>query len=846
MYRARDTRLDRTVAIKILPPNVSSDPTRRQRFEREAKAISSLNHPHICVLHDVGHDSGTDYLVMECLEGETLAKRLLKGPLPLDLALKYAEQIADALDKAHRHGIIHRDLKPANIMLTPAGAKLLDFGLAKPSSSPAEFTTDTAAPDGPLTEQGKIVGTIQYMSPEQIEGKELDGRSDIFSFGAVLYEMLTGKRVFDANNQLALVPAILEKDPPPLRSVNPELSPVLERAVNRCLAKDPEQRWQASRDLALELDWISKNPFAAETPVSPARTNKVRERFAWAIAAVFALACVGLFFFHTRQTTQPSQIVRSSLLPPSGSSFLPYNFAISPDGQRLAFVALGQEGKTVLWVRGLSSASAQELGGTDGATFPFWSPDSLHIGFFAQGRLKTADLVNSAIQDLCDARPGFGGSWSPNGIILYATGISQPLHRVRSSGGTCDLATRTPAGSSESHHWPFFLPDGNHFLYYVNWSGSGDPDKNGIYANSLNSDSPKLVSPDITGNVAFSSGNLVYVRDRTIMAQPFDTSRLQTTGTATPLTQQELDKFFDFSQSGFSVSQNGELIFQSAADGLTRLVWYDGHGKGLGQLGETGYEGPQFSPDGHFLAVYADDEKNGKHFIRILDLQSGVSRRLTNGGGESLPVWSPDGKYIAFRDSALNIEVVPVDASEPPKLLVKGLNVIPCDWSVDGQLIYMSIAGNEFPKLEVFSLANHKSAEFVKGGAEAQFSPDGKWIAYIEPPERQIVVQPFPGPGPHIQISKIPVTSQPRWSHDGRKIFFIQQDRKLVVAGFDPVRKLAAAPQPVLQTRISTTMFGWSQYAVAPDGRFLVSSLPVENSSPLTLLSGWPYLLPRN
>jgi eukaryotic-like serine/threonine-protein kinase len=840
VYRAKDTRLERTVAIKILPAHLSSDPVRKQRFEREAKTISRLNHPHICVLYDVGSQDGVDYLVMECVEGETLAKRIAKGALPLEQVLKYGAQLADALDKAHRSGVVHRDLKPGNIMLTSTGAKLLDFGLAKPAAPLASVATVTAGvtQSAPVTEQGAIVGTFRYMSPEQVEGKEVDGRSDIFSLGAVLYEMLTGQRAFPGKSQLSVASAILEKEPTPVTTIKPTTPPALDHAIRRCLAKDPYERWQTARDVALELKWTAEAGSQAVVPAPVVAPRKFRERLAWAVAAGFAVTCMALAIGFVRRSPQPAQLLRSSLLPPIGSSFLPYNFAIAPDGSRFAFVALGPEGKTTLWVRGLSSSNAQQLAGTEGVTLPFWSPDSLHIGFFAQGRLKTIDIVNSTLQNICDVSQGFGGTWNQDGIIVFAPGITGPLYRVAAAGGSPEAVTKVLPGSSESHHWPFFLPDGKHFLYFVNWSGPSGAQQNGLYVASLDSDTPKRISSEITGNALFASGYLLYIRDRTVMAQPFDTSRLQTTGTPLPLTQQEVEKFFEFWQSDFSVSQDGKLLFQSAGDAPSRLVWYDSAGKELGQFPETGYEGPQFSPDGRSLAVFSDDEHNGKHFIRVYDLQRGVSTRLTDGGNEGFPVWSPDGKSIAYRDASLNIQEVPADASGPPRPVVSGINVIPCDWSADGHLIYMSLArGDPFPGLYVYSPIEQKSAQIVKFGAEPQFSPDGKWIAYVG--LDQIFVQPFPGSGAHVQISNVPESSQPRWSRDGRKIFFLQPDRKLMVVAFDPAEHSASPPQVFAQTRVAVTMFGWFQYGVSPDGRLLVNSLPANNSSPLTLLSNW-------
>ena len=846
VYRARDTRLDRTVAIKVLSSELSADPDLRRRLEREARAISSLNHPHICTLYDIGRQDQTEYMVLEYLDGQTLAERLKRGSLPTEQVLRYGIQIADALEKAHRQGIVHRDLKPGNIMLTGSGVKLLDFGLAKvipsnrsygPGQESPTLHKDLPTASKALTAEGTLVGTFPYMSPEQLEGRDADARSDIFALGAVLYEMIAGRRAFEGTAPMSVMAAVLEREPQPLTTAQPLAPLALERLVKMCLAKDPDERWQAAHDVKLQLQWLLEGGLGAGIPAPVTVRRRTREYAGWAVAALLVALLFALGYY-LRPRPQPEQI-RSSLLPPPNASFLPYNFAISPDGSRLAFVALGPDGKTALWVRGLSSSNAQQLTGTEGAIYPFWSPDSLRVGFFAEGRLKTIDFGNSAVQTLCDAAPGFGGTWNRDGVIVFAPGITGPLYRVPAAGGTPEAVTKLPPNSTQSQHWPFFLPDGKHFLYFANWSGPSNLQRNGLYMASLEADTPKQISSDIIGNVLFASGNLVYVHHRTVMAQPFDDVRFQTTGPPRPLTQQEVDKFFDFWQSGFTVSQEGKLVFQSAADAPSRLVWYDPTGKELGQFPEIGYEGPQFSPDGRSLAAYSDDEHNGKHFIRVYDLERGISTRLTDGGNESNPVWSPDGKSLAFRDAALNIEEVPADASAPPRPLVTGVNVIPCDWSRDGHLIYMSLEGGAFPSLNVYSPSDHKFTQFEKFGAEPQFSPDGKWIAYVRMPEREVVVQPFPGPGPHVQISNIPGCAEPRWNRDGRKLFFVQPDRKLMAVAFSPATFSAGPPRVVAQTRVTTAMFGWFQYAVAPDGRFLVNSFPSSTSSPLTLITGW-------
>ena len=849
VYRARDVRLERTVAIKILPAQFCSDSVHKQRFEREAKTISNLNHPHICVLHDIGHQDGIDYLVMECVEGETLAKRLEKGPLPLDQLLKLGAQIADALDKAHRNGVVHRDLKPGNIMLTSGGAKLLDFGLAKLVAPPASLATLTATKrESPVTEQGTIVGTFQYMSPEQVEGKELDGRSDIFSLGAVLYEMVTGQKAFAGKSQLSVASAILEKEPTPISVLKPMTPPAVDHAIRRCLAKDPDDRWQTARDLALEMKWIAEVALLPGAAASSSTKKQVSPAMAWGFATTFLLALVAIVATLFLRPAVRVQSIRASLLPPPNSSFLPNNFAVSPDGRQLAFVALGSDGKTALWVRALSASGAQQLNGTEGASFPFWSPDSRQIGFFADARLKTVDVASDAVQVLCDALFAWGGTWNRDGTIVFGPDLRGPLYRVPAGGGAPAPVTRiVRKGSIQTDRWPFFLPDGKHFLYLADWSSPADPQGDGIYIGSLDAGEGKLVSAELQGNVFFASGHLLYVRARTLMAQPFDTDRLETTGSAIPLTEQELEQRISYAIFGFSVSQNGVLIFQSAADSASRLVWYDQSGKEAGQLPDVGYADPSLSPDGRFLAVSSDDQHNGKHFIRVYDFKRGISTRLTSNGDEHYPVWSRDGKQIAYRTGGIagDCYEVPADGSGPPKILLKSdVRAGPQDWSPDGRLMFMTVSDQHpFPSLEVYSPSDHKIEPFAAEGVEAKFSPDGKWVVYVGP-GRGILVEPFPGPGRRTQVST-GTAAQPRWSRDGRQIFFIQSDRKLIAVSFDPKTGTAGAPRVLFQTRIAAERIANWQYDVAPDGRFIINSLPSNTASPLTLITGWDAALAR-
>ncbi len=857
VYRARDTRLDRTVAIKVLPEHLADDPDSRQRFEREARAVSSLNHPHICVLHDIGHQDGIDFLVMECLEGETLAARLTKGPLPVDQALQYGIQIASALAAAHRCGISHRDLKPGNVMLTKTGvAKLLDFGLAKwrpPGAGQAGAGASMlpTASQG-LTKIGTILGTIQYMAPEQLEGKETDTRADLFAFGSVLYEMLTGRKAFEGQSQASLISAIMTSDPPSISSLQALTPPALDRIVKKCLVKDPDGRWQSAQDLADEIQWIAAgaSATAAGQPGEPAagRSGRKRERLAWAGAGLLLLAVtIQVAVVHYRSAPPPVQTTRSSLPPPPNFSFVPHNFAVSPDGARLAFVAAGPDGKNTLWTRALSAQVAQQLTGAEDASFPFWSPDSHRVGFFADGKLKTVDMAGGAARILCDAPVGRGGTWSRDGTIVFAPSFG-PLYRISATGGVPAPASKPHQASGQGHFWPAFLPDGKHFLYFVNWSSSTDTLGDGIYLGSLDSVEAKRISSELRGNVAFASGHLLYVRDRSLLAQPFDLGRLETTGPAAPIVEQELEKD-TLLQSGFSASENGVLVFQSAAETPSRLVWFDSSGKELGQFSEASYKDPGLSPDGRFLAVSSDDERNGKRFIRIHDLRRGISTRLTAGGNDEFPMWSRDGRRITYLSGAasgntISINEIPADGSGSTQVLVKGAMMIPNNWSPDGHLVFMDMA-NGPPRLSVYSATDRQTRALTAGwGAEAQFSPDGKWIAYWAPPTGDIFVQPFPGPGGRLQISRAG-GAQVRWSRDGKRIFYIQSDKKLMEVSFDPQKGSAGAPRVLFQTRIVAPGFVLFQYDVAPDGRFLINSFPANNSSPLTLLTGWTAQLKR-
>src|SRR5215472_10455732 len=646
VYRARDTRLDRTIAIKVLNSSLASSPELKQRFEREGRAVSKLNHPHICTLYDIGQQDGTDYLVMEFLEGESLAERLRRGPLPSSEVLKIGIEIADALDKAHSIGIVHRDIKPGNIMLTPSGgAKLLDFGLAKPlnamasaasaSGSAPSFTASptltSPSPVSPLTTQGTVLGTVQYMSPEQIEGKEADARSDIFSFGAVLYELATGKRAFQGKSQLKVASAILEDDPQPASAIQPNIAPALNHVIDTCLAKDPENRFQSAADVKLQLKWAAQNagPAKASIPDFPL-WRRLLSRSLTAIAIVLAIV-LGWLYYQTR--VQPQYSTHAFLLPPDKSS---YNFlgssaagpvVISPDGRRIAFAA-SKEGtsQSILWVQPLNSATAQAMSGTEGATYPFWSHDSRFVGFFADEKLKKVDANGGPPQALCDTTNGRGGTWNQDDVILFARSTSEPLMRVSAAGGTPVNVTELDAKNGEtSHRWPQFLPDGKHFIFYLHWSqGSG------IAVGSLDSKVHKMLVRT-TSSGEFADGHLLFVRDGTLMAQRLDTRKMELEADATPIAD-HVNVNIGTQRSVFTVSNTGTLVYMGGgATSASQLTWYDRTGqKQEPALVETAvYREPALSPDGKRLAVAI--QSGTSQDIWVVDLQRQTKTRITFG-----------------------------------------------------------------------------------------------------------------------------------------------------------------------------------------------------------------------
>jgi Tol biopolymer transport system component len=850
VYRARDTRLERTVAVKILPEQFSSDPIRKQRFEREAKTISKLNHPHICVLYDVGHQEGTDYLVMECVEGETLASRLAKGPLPLEHVLKFGMQTADALDKAHRSGVVHRDLKPGNIMLTATGIKLLDFGLAKPSAALATAATLTAGAkqQSPMTEEGSVVGTFQYMSPEQVEGKELDGRSDLFSLGAVLYEMLTGKRAFEGKSQLSVASAILEKEPEPLSKIKPLTPPAFDHAIRRCLAKDPEGRWQAARDLSLELKWISEGGAQAGERATMGRTNWARAGWIVSAALFLLLMASGTMWWRASHVRAPAMYFYSPL------PFAANDVALSPDGKTLAMVAYSPQANTyALWTYEVGGRKAAPLEGTAGASYPFWSPDGKFIGFFADGKLKKIEVSTAQIQALCDAPNGRGGAWNREGIILFTPdALRVGLLRVSAQGGTPVEETRPDEKLFEtSHRWPVFLPDGNHYLYLAaNFSGRFE--NNAIYVGSLDAKERRRIV-NASANAAYAEpGFLLYMRDNAIVAQPFDARSFALIGDPHAVSEEVL-YFPGVDRAIFSVASNGVLVTQTGKGAsLSQLTWFDRGGKPMGTVGPPAtFDNVRLSPDGTRVATDQPDATGRNIDIWVYDRGRGAATRLTfDPALDQTPNWSPNGKQILFasnRNLGFDLYTKNADGSGADQnvaSLGEVLQLATWDWSRDGK--YMLVRKNnelwsvKWPEREVQPLLQPKWSI-----RNAQFSPDGKWFAYAanESGIWEIYVSPFPGGSGKWQVSNAG-GQEPKWRHDGKELFYISPDGKLTAVGIKLGSSVEAnLPVALFQThrRQPVSAQDLFSYDVSADGqRFLIATKVDEPSAaPLTVQLNW-------
>ncbi len=858
VYRAKDARLERTVAIKVLPQHLSSSPEVRQRFEREAKTISQFSHPHICAVHDVGREGEIEYLVMEYLEGETLSDRLARGPLPQEQTLRYGAQIADALDKAHRQGIVHRDLKPGNVMLTKTGVKLLDFGLAK-AMAPAQPSSLTAVPTQQgLTQEGTILGTFQYMAPEQLEGRDADARTDIFALGATLFEMATGRKAFSGSTQASLISAILRDDPPPISQVQPMSPPVLDRVVRGCLAKDPEDRWQSAGDIGKQLRWLSEGTTSASGTAVPAAPRRGRRpALPWAAAALLLVTAVFLANELRKARDVRPEPVHSFLLPPektvfrlTGDDSAPV--AVSPTGDRVVYGAAGK-----LWIQSLRTGDATPLPSTDGPRFPFWSPDGRSIGFFAEGKLRRVDADGGPVTTICDAPNSRGGSWSPSGEIVFAPDIRSPIFRVSAGGGVARPVTKVAEKVHTTHRWPFFLPDGRHFLYLAVNHADPRAEQSGVYVGSIDGgESRRLVSS--FGGGQYASGRLLYCADTSLMALRFDIRANTVSGAPVRVTE---NVHYDSGiwRGNFSVSSNGVLAYQVAQAGIGgQLTWLDLAGRPLGKVGEKSEAYcPEISPDGRRAAVVLGDPAND---VWLFDLERGVRSRLTTGAvATPAPVWSPDGSEIALTSQAqagtFALLAVSIDGSGKRREIWSSTDRIePTDWSPDGRHLLVTrgnIGGTDIWAVPVADPG--KASALVASPVmetSGQFSPDGRWVAYrsTESGRTEIYVTPFPAGGAHWQVSASG-GSQPRWSPDGRTIYFVSGDNELMAASME----LRGAR---LEVKEISMLFpanfyvgprvGLAGYAVRPDGKaLLANSAGDTGAARVALVEHWDAGLPR-
>jgi len=804
VYRAKDTRLDRIVAVKVLPTHLSSSSDMRQRFEREAKAISSLNHPHICTLHDVGHQDGTDYLVMEYLEGESLAERLKRGPMPAEELLRTAIHLADAFEKAHRQGLIHRDIKPGNIMLTKSGAKVLDFGLAKLQMAMGEGTVvSVITQTTPLTGHGTVLGTIQYMSPEQLEGKDADARSDIFSFGATLYEMATGQKAFTGKSQPSLMASILKENPRSISEVQPMAPPMLERVVKQCLEKDPEDRFQTAGDLKRALEWTLEGGSQVGVPLPLAKRRKLRDRVLQVGFAVVAIVAVVVGALYIQRLRETKAVLRATIVFSPVNPLWPFaegEFALSPDGAALVSVVYDTARKvSSLYLRKLGSFEGMILPGTDLAMFPFWSPDSRYIGFFAEGKLKKAPITGGPPSTICEvgATPR-GGSWSVQDTIIFTPLINDVIYKVPSAGGKPVAVTvRDTTQRDYTHRWAHFLPDGRGFLFFCRAIGENGGSEDAICASSL--DDPLKVKRLVKtkSSVEYAAGYIFFAVDGALLAQPFDPDRLELIGEARPAID-HVSHPVDWSRAVFSVSQAGHLVYLAGSSRLgSQLTVVDRDGVTKDTLGEPErHFAPRVSPDGMRVVTDILDPVTGQSSLWIYDFTRRIRTRLTfNIEEPQTPIWSADGKSVAFvdaMDTSTDIYIVRVSGADNPRLIHHApIGTFTYSWSADGRYLLCETNARgplgdiwAFPVDTVekpFVVVSSKAWE-----GEPEISPDGRWVAYTsnESEQSEVYVTTFPHPSGKWQVS-LDDGDRARWSSDGKGIYYVDVEDNLMMAEVD-------------------------------------------------------------
>ena len=876
VYLAADPKIGREVAIKVLPSALAGDAERMARFEQEAQAAGALNHPNILAIYDVDVHDGSPYVVSELLQGSTLRSSINGAPLHIRKATDYAMQIAHGLAAAHEKGIIHRDLKPENLFITKDGrVKILDFGLAK-LTEPQTNGPSTDLPTRRVkTDSGAVMGTVGYMSPEQLRGQTVDARTDIFSFGTVLYEMLSGQKAFMRDSAADTISAILKEDPPDLTESNSSVDAGLERVVRRCLEKNREQRFHSASDLAFALDALtgaqSTETIARRTDTAPVATA-MQGRLAllpWALAGLFLAAAGILGWLYFTQPRAAAGIVRFSVPPPEKMSFSD-SLSISPDGRQIAFVALGEGGTTSLWVRPIDSTEARRLEGTDGADQPFWSPDGRSIGYFAAGKLRKIDAAGGPAQTLADVSSDpRGGTWAPDGTIVFSPTTTSGLFRVSSGGGTATPISELDTSRAQgSHRWPSVLPDGRRFLYF----GRGnDKSAEGIFIGSLDGAPPVFVTnsniraeflPSAAGSL---TGHLIFVRQSTLMAQPFDAGTGKLAGEAVPVAEQVMNfpgEAGPTAQGSFSVAAGGPLVFLPGGFSVTEPGLYDRSGKlekALAGPG-VGYNEPGLSPDGKrfVFSIGIDNQQD----LWIYDLAREAPTRFTfEQSLEVSPAWSPDGTEVAFSSNRTGrFQLFKKSASgvgvETQLVETPGYSFVD-DWSPDGRFIVFEQDGGAALKSDIWLLPIGTTEPVMLIGTNfsethAQISPDGRWLAYSsdQSGRAEIYVRTFPDDGGMWQVSTTG-GDQAQWSADGKTLYYIAGDRKLMavsVSGTAGGSFEILGTEMLFQTRVPLTGIfdDKNNYLPLPGGKFIVNNLVNEQDSrPLTVVLNWASLLTR-